>query len=189
MQVEETPVPGAFVITPDKVDDDHGLRYDSLRTDELEPFLGRPFEVVQINYSVVHRNTLRGIHGVITPGQARYVCCVRGAVRHIVVDLRVRSATFGAYAVNDLDAESARAVYLSEGLGHGFLALTDDTCVSHAASSLSVPGTQIEIYPLDPELALPWGLMAAPVMSDKDKNAPTLATALRWGILGDPADD
>lgn len=181
----EMAVPGSFVVTPDHLPDERGNFYESMRTDEFERSLGRPFEPRQINYSVSRLNTLRGIHSVaIPPGQAKYVTCVRGAVRDIVVDLRVGSPSFGRYSSNLLDAKSGRSVYVPEGVGHGFLALADDTCICYVLSSIYVPGTQIDINALDPDLALPWGLTDPPLMSAKDMKAPTVAAALAAGTLG-----
>jgi NDP-hexose 3,5-(Or5-) epimerase len=184
VQVTETKVPGAYVFTPRQITDVRGAFFESLRTDELERVLGHPFAVRQINYSVSRRNTLRGIHSVTSPpGQAKYVSCVRGALRDFVVDLRVGSPAFGRYDSNVLDAESGRAVYVPEGVGHGFLTLTDDACICYVLSSTYVPGTQIDIDPLDPDLALPWGFTEPPLMSDKDRDAPSLAATLASEVL------
>ncbi|MBU7598813.1 dTDP-4-dehydrorhamnose 3,5-epimerase family protein [Streptomyces sp. P38-E01] len=184
MQIEETAVPGAYVVTPAQLPDARGTFYEVLRTDLLEQVLGHPFTPRQINHSVSRRGTLRGIHGVaVPPGQAKYVTCVRGAVRDVVVDLRVGSPTFGRHHVTELDPGSGRAVYVPDGVGHGFLALTDDACVCYALSATHVPGTQIDIDPLDPELAIPWGCEGAPLLSPKDANAPGLAAARAAGML------
>ncbi|UFQ20401.1 MULTISPECIES: dTDP-4-dehydrorhamnose 3,5-epimerase family protein [Streptomyces] len=185
MEIQETAaVPGAYVITPHKYPDPRGVFFESLRADLVSEALGRPFTVRQINYSVSRRNTLRGLHGVrIPPGQAKYVTCVRGAFRDIVVDLRVGSPTFGHHTTTLLTAENGVAVHVTEGLGHGFLALTDETCISYALSTTHVPGTQFEIDPLDPELALPWGFTEPPLLSAKDARAPTLEQARAQGIL------
>lgn len=184
MRFAESRVPGAFVVTPDKISDARGTFYEAMRADELERETGQPFVLRQTNYSVSRRNTLRGIHSVsIPPGQAKYVTCVRGALRDIVVDLRVGSPTFGAYETNLLDAESGRSVYVPEGVGHGFLALTDDACICYALSSTHVPGSQIDINPLDPDLALPWGFTDPPLLSEKDARAPTAAQAAAAGAL------
>ncbi|MFB6889259.1 dTDP-4-dehydrorhamnose 3,5-epimerase family protein [Kitasatospora sp. NPDC056327] len=184
MRIEELDIPGTFLITPEQLPDQRGAFYESLRCDRLESATGVPFQPRQINYSVSKRHTLRGIHSVtIPPGQAKYVTCVRGALRDIVVDLRIGSPTFGRHRVNELDAGSARAVYIPEGVGHAFLALTDDMCVGYAVSSTYVPGTQIDIDPLDPDLALPWNCPQEPLMSVKDATAQSLAQALADGIL------
>ncbi|GAA3309035.1 dTDP-4-dehydrorhamnose 3,5-epimerase [Streptomyces cinereospinus] len=160
-----------------------------LRCDRVEDVTGRPFRPEQINCSVSRRNTLRGIHSVaVPPGQAKYVTCVRGVLRDIIVDLRVGSPTFGVHHVVHLDGESGRCLFVPEGVGHGFLALTDDTCMYYAVSTRYVPGTQIEIDPLDPELALPWGLTEPPVMSAKDAQAQGVRAALAAGVLADWRD-
>ncbi|MFG2296198.1 dTDP-4-dehydrorhamnose 3,5-epimerase family protein [Streptomyces sp. NPDC048603] len=184
MRIEEMSIPGTYLITPRHLRDERGSFYEALRTDELERVAGIPFQPRQINYSVSKRHTLRGIHSVsIPPGQAKLVTCVRGALRDIVVDLRVGSPTFGRHQVSELDAASGRSVYVPEGVGHGFLALTDDACICYVVSSTFVPGTQIDINPLDPDLDLPWNCPSEPLISEKDANAPSVAEALAAGIL------
>jgi NDP-hexose 3,5-(Or5-) epimerase len=182
--VESPAVPGVYVITPDPIRDERGNFYEALRVDEFASILGHPFQPRQINYSVSSRNTLRGLHSVaVPPGQAKYVTCVRGALRDIAVDLRVGSPRFGRYQVTELDAGSGRAVYVPEGVGHGFLALDDDTCICYVLSTVHIPGTQIDIDPLDPDLALPWGFTEPPLISAKDAAAQSVADALAAGVL------
>ncbi|MDI5965840.1 dTDP-4-dehydrorhamnose 3,5-epimerase family protein [Streptantibioticus silvisoli] len=184
MRFAELEVPGSFVITPDQIGDDRGTFYESMRTDEFERVMGQPFEPRQINYSVSRRNTLRGLHSVADPpAQAKYITCVRGVLRDFVVDLRVGSPTFGRWASTLLDADSGVSVYVPEGVGHGFLTLTDDACICYVLSSAFVPGTQIDINPLDPDLALPWGFTEQPLMSAKDEKAPSLKEVMDAGLL------
>ncbi|GAA2062634.1 MULTISPECIES: dTDP-4-dehydrorhamnose 3,5-epimerase family protein [Streptomyces] len=184
MRIEELSLPGTYLITPDRIPDARGTFYEAMRSDALEEATGVVFRPRQINYSVSRRHTLRGIHSVrIPPGQAKYVTCVRGALRDVVVDLRIGSPTFGMHRVNTLDAESGRSVYVPEGVGHGFLALTDDACICYVVSTTHVPGTQIDINPLDPELDLPWDCPQPPLISHKDATAPTVAEAVRAGLL------
>ncbi|MET7395826.1 dTDP-4-dehydrorhamnose 3,5-epimerase [Dactylosporangium sp. NPDC005572] len=174
----------AYCITPDKHLDRRGFFYEAFRAEELTEVIGYPFVVGQQNYSLSRRNTMRGIHGTtVPPGQAKLVTCVRGAVLDVVVDLRVGSPTFGMMETTRQDEESGLAVYLADGLGHAFLALTDDACMSYLCSESYVPGTMIEINPLDPEIGIPWPLDGPPVMSDKDAAAPTLAEAAAAGRL------
>ena len=184
MEAVETAVPGAFVLTPDQIRDERGVFYEGLRTDELAAVTGRPFQPRQVNYSVSRRNTLRGLHSVtVPPGQAKHVTCVRGALRDFVVDLRVGSPTFGKFDSTLLDARSGRSVFVPEGVGHGFLTLEDDTCICYVLSTVYVPGTQVDIDPLDPDLGLPWGFTETPLISEKDAGAPTVAEALAAGVL------
>jgi dTDP-4-dehydrorhamnose 3,5-epimerase len=150
----------------------------------LEPVLSHPLTVKQANHSVSSRGTLRGVHFAdVPPGQAKYVYCTRGAVLDVVVDLRVGSPTFGVSDAVRLDEQDRRGIYLSEGLGHAFLALTDDANVTYLCSTPYAPGREHGVHPLDPELELPWPQDVEPLLSDKDTAAPTLAEARERGLL------
>ncbi|WP_164415106.1 dTDP-4-dehydrorhamnose 3,5-epimerase family protein [Streptomyces salinarius] len=177
-------VKGAYRIRPKKIRDRRGYFFEAFRSETLADIIGYPFVVQQANYSLSHRNTVRGIHSTsVPPGQAKLVTCVRGAVLDVAVDLRVGSPTFGAYDVTHQDEESGTAVYLADGIGHAYLTLTDDTCMNYLCSEAYVPGTMIEVNPFDPEIGIDWELDGPPVISDKDAGAPTLAEAAARGLL------
>ena len=184
MRITALGVADAYRIVPDRISDSRGTFQESLRRSSLAEVMGRPFPVAQINYSVSHRGVLRGIHGArVPPGLGKIVTCVRGAVLDVVVDLRVGSPTFGGYDITWQDARDGTSVVIPEGLGHAFLALTDDAAMCYLCSGEYDPAIVIDVNPLDPELRLPWGLAGAPVMSAKDAGAPTLAAAAQLGIL------
>ena len=130
--------------------------------------------------------TLRGVHfSDVPPGQAKYVTCPRGAVLDFIVDIRVGSPTFGVCDAVRLDGEHRRAVYLSEGLGHAFLALEDDSTLTYLCSTGYSPGREHGVNPLDPALNLPLPVGVDFLLSDKDTAAPTLAQAAEQGLLPD----
>lgn len=184
MRITEMPVRDTYLIEPEPIEDARGVFYETVRLSAMREVAGHDLAVRQVNYSVSRRDTLRGIHGTdLPPGQAKLVTCVRGAALDIAVDLRVGSPTFGRYAVTRQDAASGTAVYLPDGIGHAFQALTDDTCMCYLCSEEYVPGTMIDIDALDPALALPWELAGPPIRSEKDAAAPTLAEAAAAGRL------
>jgi NDP-hexose 3,5-(Or5-) epimerase len=184
VEISEMAVLDAYRIVPSKLTDRRGSFFEAWRREQLTTAIGHAFPVAQVNYSVSARNTLRGIHGTtIPPGQAKLVTCVRGAALDVVVDLRVGSPTFGQVDVTLQEADSGIGVYLADGLGHAFLALTDDTCMNYLCAAEYVPGTMIDIQALDPELGIPWDLSEPPIRSDKDAAAPTLREAQSLGIL------
>ncbi|MGV9297604.1 MULTISPECIES: dTDP-4-dehydrorhamnose 3,5-epimerase family protein [Amycolatopsis] len=184
MVITDGGLPGVLHVLPEKKTDARGSFFESLRVGRISAAAGHRFSIAQVNYSVSARGTLRGLHGVaLRPGQSKFVSCVRGALQDIVVDLRVGSPTFGEHTSSVLDAESGRGVYVAEGLFHGFVALADDTCISYLCSTSYVPGTQIDIDPLDPGLKLPWRLETEPTLSEKDAAAPSVAQARRAGLL------
>lgn len=174
----------AYRICPRIHADERGAFFESFRADELTRITGHRFQPVQTNFSVNHKNTLRGMHGVsLPPGQAKYVTCVRGAVMDVVLDVRVGSPTFGRYDINLLEPGTGMAVFIPDGMAHGFVSLADDSCVSYVFDTPYIPGTPFEIHPFDPDLALPWDLAEPPIVAAKDLTAPSLAEAAARGIL------
>ena len=102
---------------------------------------GHRLALAQANCSVSAKGVLRGIHFAdVPPGQAKYVTCVKGAVLDVIVDIRVGSPTFGQWTSVLLDDRDRRAVYLSEGLGHGFCSLQDGSTVVYLCSEGYNPG-------------------------------------------------
>jgi dTDP-4-dehydrorhamnose 3,5-epimerase len=186
MDIHVTAVPDAYRIVPRALTDARGSFHESFRHEELARATGHVLLPRQVNLSSSRRDTVRGLHSVLLPpGQAKYVTCVRGAVRDFVTDVRLGSPTFGAYTTAVLDARDGTGMFVAEGLAHGFVALTDDACVSYLCSTEYVPGTQVDIFPFDPELGLPWqlGLTGEPLLSEKDAAAPSLARAADLGLL------
>ena len=184
MQVDELKVPGAWVFTPRQFPDPRGVFLEWFKASVLEEAVGHPLDVKQANHSASSRGTLRGVHFAdVPPGQAKYVYCTRGAVLDVVVDIRVGSPTFGVSDAVRLDDVDRRGIYLSEGLGHAFLALTDDANVTYLCSEPYNPTGEHGIHPLDPELGLPWPTDVEPLLSEKDAAAPTLAEAKASGLL------
>jgi dTDP-4-dehydrorhamnose 3,5-epimerase len=168
-------IDGAWEVTPALHGDPRGLFLEWYRCDRLAEAVGHPLRLAQANMSVSAAGVVRGIHYAdVPPGQAKYVTCVRGAVLDVVVDLRTGSPTFGRWEGVRLDDGSRRAVYLAEGLGHGFCALTDGATLAYLCSTTYNPAAEHAVHPLDPALGIDWPV-AAPVLSARDQVAPALA--------------
>ncbi|MFD3698588.1 dTDP-4-dehydrorhamnose 3,5-epimerase family protein [Streptomyces sp. NPDC058646] len=186
MKFRELSIEGAWEITPVQHGDPRGLFMEWYRFDHLAEAVGHPLRLAQGNLSVSAKDVVRGIHFAdVPPGQAKYVTCVRGAVLDVIVDLRVGSPTFGTYEFVRLDDVDRRAVYISEGLGHGFCALSDDATLSYLCSETFNPSAEHSVHPLDPDLAIDWPSGAASQLSARDAAAPSLAEALASGLLPD----
>lgn len=184
MKVAELALAGAWTFEPPVFPDSRGVFAAPFQGAAFREATGFDLAVAQTNHSVSAAGVIRGVHYAdVPPGQAKYVYCPRGALLDVIVDIRVGSPTFGEHVVVELDAESCRAVYLSEGLGHAFVALADDTVMSYLCSTPYNPAAERGISPLDPALALPWPSGLEPVLSEKDAAAPTLAEARQAGHL------
>ena len=185
MQIRELSVPDAYEITPSLIADDRGTFLEWYRFDLLAEAIGHPLELRQANTSISRRGVVRGVHFADVPiGQAKYVTVTHGAVLDFAVDIRTGSPTFGQSDSVLLDQVDRRAIYLAEGLGHAFVALTDDATVSYLVSDTYRPGAEHGINPLDPELALDFTLDRSQlVLSPKDTDAPGLQAAATAGLL------
>jgi dTDP-4-dehydrorhamnose 3,5-epimerase len=180
-------IEGAWEIIPAQHGDSRGRFLEWYRFDRLAEAVGHPLRLAQANISVSARGVVRGIHFAdVPPGQAKYVTCVRGAVLDVVVDLRVGSPAFGQWQGVRLDDADRRAVYLAEGLGHGFCALSDEATVTYLCSETYAPDREHSVHPLDSDLRISWPA-ESPIVSDRDGAAPALAEAASSGMLPDYA--
>jgi dTDP-4-dehydrorhamnose 3,5-epimerase len=185
VEIRELKIPDSYEIVPRLFEDGRGAFLESYRADRLAEAVGHPLALSQSNTSISKRGVVRGIHFAdVPPSQAKYVTAMRGAVIDYIVDIRAGSPTFGEWDSVILDDVDRRSVYIAEGLGHCFVALTDDATVHYLVSAPFNAEREHGINPLDPEvgLAIPPGA-GEPILSPKDLEAPTLAQALEAGRL------
>jgi dTDP-4-dehydrorhamnose 3,5-epimerase len=181
-------IDGLWTYTPRIHGDSRGAFLESFRAADLYEAVGHRLELGQVNCSVSKRGVLRGIHFAdVPPGQAKYVTCVSGAILDVAVDLRVGSPTFLRWEAVRLDDESRRGLYLAEGLGHAFLALSEQATVVYLCSTPYAPGREHGVHPLDPAIGVEWPLDVEPLLSDKDAAAPSVKEAQDAGLLPDYA--
>ena len=190
MEITPLAIEGAWVFTPRVHGDTRGTFLEWFAERTFVQATGHSLRLAQANCSVSTSGVIRGIHfAAVPPGQAKYVTCASGAALDVVVDLRVGSPTFGRWEPVRLDGQSRRAVYLSEGLGHAFLALDDGTTVVYLCSEPYTPAREFAVHPLDPEIGIDWptsnsrGEPLALVLSEKDQRAPMLEDARQAGLL------
>lgn len=183
MKIRPLSLDGAWEILPQQHGDPRGLFLEWYKAERLAEAVGRPLRLAQANLSVSARGVVRGIHSArVPPGQAKYVTCVRGAGLDVVVDIRVGSPTFGQWEAVRLDDVDRRAVYIAEGLGHAFCALTDDATLLYLVNEGYNPGLEFAVHPLDPEIGIEWPV-DEPTLSARDAAAPSLAQAGADGLL------
>ena len=185
MQIRELSIPDANEITPKQHADDRGLFLEWYRFDRLEETVGHALNLRQGNTSVSKRGSVRGIHFADIPvGQAKYVTATHGAVLDFAIDIRVGSPTYGQWDTVLLDDKDRKAIYVSEALGHCFVALTDDATVSYLVTDVYNPTREHGINPLDAEIGLRFPEEAGELLlSPKDTEAPGLAEAAAAGLL------
>jgi dTDP-4-dehydrorhamnose 3,5-epimerase len=165
--------------------DDRGFFREWFKSEDIKKETGRDFGIEQANISLSSKGTLRGIHYSIAPrGQAKWITCITGSIKDVIVDLRPNSKSFGQWIGIELNGNSGKAVLISEELGHAFLALSDNTAVSYLVTTPFSPTHEYAINPLDEKIAINWGLKTSELkISDKDRNAPSLSERLIEGNL------
>jgi len=184
MDFRELKIRDAYEFTPRQHRDDRGVFLEFFTSGSLADAVGHPLLLAQANCSVSSRGTLRGIHfAQLPPGQAKYVTCVAGAGLDVVVDIRVGSPTFGESDAVFLDETDRRAVYVAEGLGHAFMALSDNATLLYLCSDVFKPSREHGVHPLDPAIGIAWPQEVRPLLSPKDASAPTLQEAQTQGLL------
>lgn len=185
MKITPLGIEGAWMAEFPIWSDERGFFREWFKSADIEEATGRSFGIAQANISHSSKGTLRGIHYSMAPrGQAKWITCVSGAIKDVIVDIRPASKTFGKWVEVELRGDSGNAVFISEGLGHAFIALEDDTAVAYLVSTPFSPTHEFEINPLDEKIAINWAMQLSELkISDKDKKAPTLQERLTQGKL------
>jgi len=188
LEISPLGISGSWLAESKIWEDGRGNFREWFQRSEIFEKTGVDFSVAQSNISVSRRGVLRGIHYSLSPeGQSKWVTCVRGRIIDVVVDIRPTSPTFKKYIEVELAAGDGRAVLIESGLGHGFIALEDESTVSYLLSSLYSPSDEYEINPLDIEIDIDWHLDlvggSGLILSPKDANAPSLSKRFDQGKL------
>ena len=172
MIFQPLPLAGAFVVELERREDDRGFFARSFCQDEFAKHGLNP-RVVQCNVSFnAKRGTLRGMHYQAKPHEeAKVVRCTHGAAWDVMVDLRPQSPTFRRWHGVELSAANRRALYIPEGLAHGFQTLTDDAELLYLMSEFYHPECARGVRWNDPAFRIEWPLKD-PQMSERDRTFP-----------------
>lgn len=172
MLFTETCLKGAFLIEPERHEDERGFFARTWCRHEFAAH-GLNAELVQCNVSYNRRKgTLRGMHYQRAPyAEAKLVRCTRGAIYDVIIDLRPDSPTRLQWLAVRLTAEDGRMLTIPEGFAHGFQTLEDDTEVFYQMSAFYAPEAAAGIRWNDPYFGISWPL-ADPILSEKDRAYP-----------------
>jgi len=120
---------------------------------------------------------LRGLHGRAALSEGKLVRCARGEIFEVVLDLRPTSSTFLEWDSLVLDDRSNLQVWIPPGFVHGFQVISDEADVCYRMDAIHEPELDIAVAWDDPDLGIDWPI-ADPILSERDRSAPSLA-ALR----------
>jgi dTDP-4-dehydrorhamnose 3,5-epimerase len=176
VRLAETPLAGVWLVEPDRIEDERGF---FARTYDEALFAARGLAPVglQCNTSFnAAAGTLRGMHLQRAPhGEPKLIRCTRGAIFDVAVDLRPGSDTHRGWFGAELSAENGHALYVPDGLAHGFQTLQDGSEVLYMMGHEFVPAAATGVRWDDPAFAIAWPETAARVISERDRAYPDYA--------------
>ena len=134
-------------------------------------------DLAQCNLSHnARRGTLRGMHFQTVPhAEAKLVRCVAGAVHDVALDLRPESATYKQSFATELSATNGRALFMPEGIAHGFQTLADDSTLFYQMSTAYEAEAATGVRWNDPAFQIDWPL-TDPIVNDRDQSFPDYAS-------------
>lgn len=172
MRIEALALQGVFLVKFEPIEDSRGSLGRIFCADEFQKH-GLDPRIAQCSVSAsTLRGTLRGMHYQAAPhAEAKLVRCTRGAVYDVALDLRPESAAFTKWIAVELSAESRDALYLPEGVAHGFQTLVDGVEMHY---QISVPYSARFTRGVrwnDPAFAIRWPI-GDPVLAERDASYP-----------------
>jgi dTDP-4-dehydrorhamnose 3,5-epimerase len=176
VQVAETKIKDVWLLKPKVFRDERGFFVETYNERTFAE-LGIHYHFVQDNLSRSRKNVLRGLHYQIRQPQGKLIRVILGEVFDVCVDIRRGSPTFGRWVGERLSAENQNALWVPPGFAHGFLVLSDWVEVVYKTTDFYAPHYERTIRWNDSDLAIDWPVAGSPELSDKDRDAPSLAEA------------
>lgn len=179
MHSQPMAIPDVLLITPTVYHDERGFFMESFNQRLFNQRVPGTAAFVQDNHSQSNQGVIRGLHYQTSQPQGKLVRVLQGRIYDVVVDLRPSSATFTHWLGYELTAQSQQQLWVPPGFAHGFLTLTTSSNVFYKTTDYYHPASEHCIVWNDPELAIEWPLQQPPILSEKDQQGSTLASAKR----------
>jgi dTDP-4-dehydrorhamnose 3,5-epimerase len=177
MKIKETALPGVLLLTPKIYHDTRGAFQETWNQRAMAD-AGLPSGWVQDNFFISKKNVLRGIHYQVNRPQGKLVRVAYGAALDVAVDLRRSSPNYGKHVAVELCTDPRNMLWIPEGFGHGFLALTETVGFPYKVTEYYSPSAERTIRWNDPNVAVDWPVCeTCVVVSEKDQQGATLSEA------------
>lgn len=177
MNIHSTKLAKVLVIEPTVFGDERGFFLESFNQKVFEEKANTNYTFVQDNHSRSVKNVLRGLHYQIHQAQGKLVRAIVGEVFDVAVDVRGSSPTFGQWVGTVLSAKNKKQLWIPPGFAHGFLVLSDVAEVIYKTTDYYAPKYERSILWNDPDLAIDWPLVEAPILSQKDQTGQPFKSA------------
>ena len=170
----ETKIKGVYIIDVKIYGDHRGYFMETFKEDDFMA-AGLDYKFVQDNQSSSRKGVLRGLHFQKTYPQAKLVRVLKGKVFDVAVDLRKDSDTYGQWTGVMLSEENHRQFMIPRGFAHGFMVVSDHAEFAYKCDEKYHPEDEGGILWNDPDVNIAWPEVGEIILSEKDKNNPSLA--------------
>lgn len=179
MNFIETKLRGCFILEPKIIKDERGYFMESFNEQTFQKGIGQNIHFVQDNQSFSSKGVLRGLHYQTGENaQSKLVRVLDGEVLDVAVDIRPNSTTYGQSEVVLLTAEKQNQFFIPKGFAHGFLVLSKTATFFYKCDNFYNKESEGGIIYNDETIGIDWQFeIDKLIISDKDKNLPTLANA------------
>lgn len=175
MRVTKSALPGVLIIEPEVHGDERGFFMETFHVERYRELVGIDVTFVQDNHSRSRYGVLRGMHAQRLHPQGKLVRVARGEVFDVALDIDPQSPTFGQWEGTRLSDVNGRQMWIPPGYAHGFVVLSEVADFEYKCSDYYHPDDEYGVIWNDPDAGIQWPL-ADPVLSDKDKLLPPLAS-------------
>lgn len=173
-RIESKHLGEVVVLVPDVYEDDRGWFMESFRADRFKE-LGLPSEFVQDNHSRSVKGVIRGLHIQWDPLMGKLMRVTAGSAFVVAVDIRKGSPTIAQWFGLELSSENKKQVWAPAGFARGVCALTDSVELQYKCTGVHNPLGESSIQVFDPAIGIGWPEFSEFKLSEKDRNAQTLA--------------
>ena len=173
INIESRHLQDVVVVIPEAFQDSRGFFMETFREDEFKAN-GLPTQFVQDNHSRSTKGVVRGLHFQWEPPMGKLMRVSLGSAFLVAVDVRKGSPTLGKWAGIEVSAENRRQVWAPAGFARGFCVLSDAAEIQYKCTGIYNNKGESGIRWDDPEIGVEWPVKD-PILSDKDRNAQTLA--------------
>jgi dTDP-4-dehydrorhamnose 3,5-epimerase/CDP-3, 6-dideoxy-D-glycero-D-glycero-4-hexulose-5-epimerase len=170
MKAHTLPITGALLIDLTRHTDSRG---DFLKTFSASVLLAAGVDFLPVEHFLTRsrKDVIRGMHFQRPPHQHhKLVHCVAGCVQDVLLDLRTGSGLGQVFAL-ELNADRPQALFVPEGVAHGFRVRSKEAVMMYTTSSEHQTSHDAGI--LWHSIPHHWDC-ANPIVSDRDQRHPTL---------------
>lgn len=163
----KTPFKDLLILSHHTFNDNRGS-FVKLYSDNF--FLKKKIRICQVNYSFnKKKGTIRGMHYQVGRyAEEKIVCCIKGKMLDVVIDLRKNSKTYLKFFRILLSPKFNRSLFIPKGFAHGFQTLDDNTEIIYLHSKNHNKRYERTINSFDPKINIKWPITKT-ILSNKDR--------------------